>query len=64
MRVKKPYSAILTAEEVAAYVPEPCTICGSPEIIIQWLELAPGAARYVHGLETCLACQRRGDLTA
>lgn len=55
----KPYSAVLTAEEIRAYVPEPCTTCGSREVMIEWLEVAPGARRYVHGLETCLACERR-----
>lgn len=57
--VKKPYSAVLTAEEIEAYVVDPCLRCGSDEVIVQWLELAPGTGRYVHGLERCLACERR-----
>lgn len=55
----RPYSAVLTTEEIRAYIPDPCMTCGSSEVVIQWLELAPGAGRFVHGLETCKACERR-----
>lgn len=59
--MQKPYSAVLTADEISAYESEPCMTCGSAEVVVQWLELAPGTQRYVHGLETCLACKRERE---